>query len=217
MSLVQIHPLFAVPLGFARFPHADLLNPHLKALFLRREAEGRRSVEPSMRVLHALFESSFDVFGWTEPEVKTLREFCFAALYELIGSLNGYGPDDLKRIEIAADTWFHVTRKGGYFGFHNHPMASWSGVYCVDSGGIDPTSTSDDGALQFINPMQIANMFLDSGNRRFSSPYSMNNHAFKLEAGQLILFPSWLNHQVLPYQGDGQRITLAFNCWFKGP
>lgn len=44
----------------------------------------------------------------------------------------------------------------------------------------------------------------------------MGNQAFKLEAGQLVLFPSWLNHQVLPHQGDGERIAVAFNTWFAG-
>ena len=62
----------------------------------------------------------------------------------------------------------------------------------------------------------MAGMFLDSGNRRIGSPYGMANHAFKLEAGHLVLFPSWVNHQVLPYQGDGTRITVAFNAWFTG-
>lgn len=216
MSAVHIQPVFSVPMGFARFEHPDLLNPHLKSLFLRREAEGRRNVEPSMRVTHALFESRFDLFAWPDREILTLRDFCFTALYQLIAQLNRYTQEEIDKIKIASDSWFHITRKGGYFGFHNHPMASWSGVYCVDSGGIDPASTDDNGALQFINPNQLAGMFLDAGNRRIANPYGMGNQAFKLEAGQLVLFPSWLNHQVLPYQGDGERITVAFNTWFAG-
>ncbi|MDZ4350832.1 MAG: putative 2OG-Fe(II) oxygenase [Xanthomonadaceae bacterium] len=82
--------------------------------------------------------------------------------------------------------------------------------------GIDPASTDDNGALQFINPNQLAGIFLDAGNRRIANPYDMGNQAFKLEAGQLVLFPSWLNHQVLPHQGDGERIAVAFNTWFAG-
>lgn len=141
MSAVHIQPVFSVPMGFARFEHPDLLNPHLKSLFLRREAEGRRNVEPSMRVTHALFESRFDLFAWPDREILTLRDFCFTALYQLIAQLNRYTQEEIDKIKIASDSWFHITRKGGYFGFHNHPMASWSGVYCVDSGGIDPAST----------------------------------------------------------------------------
>ena len=32
--------------------------------------------------------------------------------------------------------------------------------------------------------------------------------------GQLVLFPSWVLHDVKPFEGEGERITVAFNCWF---
>jgi hypothetical protein len=28
----------------------------------------------------------------------------------------------------------------------------------------------------------------------------------------LALFPSWLLHHVTPFVGEGERITVAFNC-----
>ena len=37
----------------------------------------------------------------------------------------------------------------------------------------------------------------------------------KFEPGQLVLFPSWILHDVKPFEGEGERITVAFNCWFK--
>jgi len=30
--------------------------------------------------------------------------------------------------------------------------------------------------------------------------------------GRLILFPSWLYHQVNPYFGEGERISISFNA-----
>jgi len=35
--------------------------------------------------------------------------------------------------------------------------------------------------------------------------------AIEPEPGKLILFPSGMRHRVEPYQGDTQRITIAFN------
>jgi hypothetical protein len=29
-----------------------------------------------------------------------------------------------------------------------------------------------------------------------------------------VLFPSWLQHEVMPFYGSDERITIAFNCWF---
>jgi predicted 2-oxoglutarate/Fe(II)-dependent dioxygenase YbiX len=38
-----------------------------------------------------------------------------------------------------------------------------------------------------------------------------------LAAGELVIFPSWVLHDVKPFEGDGERITIAFNCWFNLP
>lgn len=31
------------------------------------------------------------------------------------------------------------------------------------------------------------------------------------KAGRLVMFPSWLMHQVRPYKGNAERISIAFN------
>ena len=31
-------------------------------------------------------------------------------------------------------------------------------------------------------------------------------------AGQLLLFPSWLAHQALPYDGELERVVVSFNA-----
>src|SRR3546814_11488253 len=98
---------------------------------LAREGQNRYS-EPgaTMKIGHGLCESTFRLFDWPERCVTQLRDFCWSSLYGLVGELNGYDDDFLRRLHINADAWFHITRNGGYFGLHNHPMASWSGVYC---------------------------------------------------------------------------------------
>ena len=213
--MFQITPAFAVPFVEALLPNADALNAELHALFVAREAEGAKYRNPatSMRINPGLFESDFTLFSWQDACVQTLRDFCWSALSRTIAQLNGYGPADMNRIAIRSHTWFHITRKGGYFGLHNHPMASWSGVYCVSSGTEDPAN-SESGVLHFSNPLQLANMFVDGGNHRIRAPYGMTGKSFKLRPGQLVLFPSWVNHEVLPFTGEGERITVAFNCWF---
>lgn len=54
-------------------------------------------------------------------------------------------------------------------------------------------------------------------NDRLRGAYSHAIQHFRLEAGQLILFPSWVLHDVKPFEGEGERITVAFNCWFHLP
>lgn len=209
-------PLFAVPFSLTRHPAPAALNTQLRALFLAREAEGERYANPTRMVdrnAH-LFESRFDLFDWPEACVQDLKKFCWGQLYRTIGEVNGYDLADLQRLHIADSTWFHVTRRGGYFGLHNHPMATWSGVYCVGAGGRAPDHP-DSGALVFVNPHATSQMFKDGSTLNMHRPYSTTAHRFRLEPGQLVLFPSWLLHEVRPFHGDGERITVAFNTWFR--
>jgi uncharacterized protein (TIGR02466 family) len=214
--MFQIVPAFAVPFIETDLPQCEALNAQLRELLLAREAAGERYRNPatSMRINPGLFESDFTLFAAPEPAIQQLREFCWGALSRAIAQLNGYSAAQMARLEIASHTWFHITRKGGYFGLHNHPMASWSGAYCVDAGegnGGHPES----GALHFANPLQLANMFVDAANNHIRAPYGMTGKTYHFRPGQLVLFPSWVNHEVLPFQGEGTRITVAFNCWFN--
>lgn len=214
--MFQVSPLFAVPMVEAQLPDAGPLNAQLRELFLARAAEGRRWANPasSMKVGSGLFESDFTVFSWPEPPVQALREFCWAALSRAIGQLGGFGAEQLARLQILSHTWFHITRHGGQFDLHNHAMASWSGVYCVDPGD-SPDEDPDSGALTFLNPMGLAGMFHDPANVRLRRPYGLGNINYRHQPGRLVLFPSWLFHMVQPYRGQRERITVAFNCWFK--
>ena len=145
-----------------------------------------------------------------------MKAFCWDQLLTLVGQLNGYDAPTLGRLEIYNDCWFHITRRGGFFGLHNHPNASWSGVYCVDPGRNDPDNSSS-GALSFVNPMLMNFMHVDAGNAKIQPPFRNHITTFSLAPGALILFPSFVLHDVKPFEGEGERITVAFNCWFKFP
>jgi uncharacterized protein (TIGR02466 family) len=163
-----------------------------------------------------LFESHFNLFRSSDPAIQELKIFCWDQLLALIGRLNGYDLATLHRLQIYNDCWFHVTRRGGFFGLHNHPNASWSGVYCVDPG-LHDSDKKDSGRLTFVNPTIMSAMHLDAGNDNMKLPYGYQVASLSLEAGQLVMFPSWVLHDVKPFEGEGERITIAFNCWFTLP
>ncbi len=214
--MADIVPFFATPFAFARLPDAASLNRELGALFIARAAEGAAQANPRPITQRnaATFESRFDLFrDPAEPAVRKLKEFCFGEMLRAVCELNSYDAATRSRLLVYNDAWFHVTRRGGFFGLHNHPNASWSGVYCVDPGRSD-ADHKDSGALCFVNPVLQSSMHLDAGNARFSGAFAGGVRILRLEAGQLVLFPSWVLHDVKPYEGDGERITVAFNCWF---
>lgn len=214
MSL-EISSVFAVPMAQEMHPSPEPLNSQLKALLLAREREGARyaNPNPSLKQQPGVYESDFNLFAWPEACVQQLRMFCWGALGRMIQTLNGYTQEEMQRLQIFSHTWFHVTRHGGFTILHNHPMASWSGVYCV-APGETPEDRPESGILRFHNPHHFSNYFTDAGNGQLQPPYHHGTWSIRFKAGQLVLFPSWLLHEVMPFYGQDERITIAFNCWF---
>lgn len=212
----QIAPAFAVPFVLCDHPDPAALNAQLRQLFLERESAGGAwaNPQPLVRRNEALWESNFQLFDWPDAPVAQLRDWCWQQLYRAIGELNGYTREELLRLHLAAESWFHITRKGGYFALHNHPMHSWSGVYCV-APGEDASGVEDSGLLSFVSPMAANTMYIDMAIARMSHPYAYGARNFRLRPGQLVMFPSWVLHEVRPYLGDGERITVAFNARFR--
>lgn len=213
--MADIVPFFATPFAFSRLPDPAGLNRELREIFLARAAEGGRQANPRPITQRnaTTFESHFDLFREPAPPVQRLKDFCFAEMLRVVCELNGYDAAMRARLLIYNDAWFHVSRRGGFFGLHNHPNASWSGVYCVDPGRSD-ADKKESGALCFVNPVLQASMHLDAGNAGFSGAFAGGVRNLRMEAGQLVLFPSWVLHDVKPFEGEGERITVAFNCWF---
>jgi uncharacterized protein (TIGR02466 family) len=217
MQPPELVNMFAVPFSFSRYEAHSPLNAALKRHIFAQESSGvAANPRPLTQRNDALFESHFNLFRDRDPAVQELKRFCWDQLLALIGRLNGYDLPTLHRLQIFNDCWFHVTRRGGYFGLHNHPNASWSGVYCVDPGRSDADKT-DSGALSFVNPMLTSVMHIDAGVAQMQLPHGPQIASLSLEAGQLVMFPSWVLHDVKPFQGEGERITIAFNCWFTLP
>lgn len=213
--MVQVQPFFAVPFGFAQLENCAALNAELRALFLQRAAEGSKYANPRPLTQRngQVFESEFQLFRAPDPAVQKLKEYCWSNLLSLIAELNRYDEQTMRRLLIYSDSWFHVTRRGGFFGLHNHPNASWSGVYCVSPGRHDPDK-ADSGLLSFVNPATMGAMHTDAANANVRGSFGTGIRHVKFEAGQLVLFPSWILHDVKPFEGEGERITVAFNCWF---
>lgn len=212
---VNVHSAFAVPFGDARHPGADSLNPRLCETILRLESGGNafRNTTPAVQQPAGLFESAFEFFAVDDPAVQELRAWCWSVLGEFLRGVNPHFASAAD-VRIRSQTWFHVTRTGGYFGYHNHPMASWSAVYCVADGAPAP-EVENNGSLVFPHPLACANSYLDIANASLRWPFSQGNYVMRLAPGQLVIFPSWLGHYVTPFTGDAERITVAFNAWFS--
>jgi hypothetical protein len=160
-----------------------------------------------------MFESRFNLFRWPETCVQELRAFVLDAVFSTVLEASTLSPAELGRLTMHNHTWFHVTRYAGSFVAHNHPLASWSAVYCVTAGEPVPDQPGS-GVLRFLDPRAGAEGYVDGGNRALRAPFALKAREVRLEEGQVIVFPSFIFHEVAPFYGPGIRVTVATNCWF---
>ena len=207
----QVFPIFAVPMLEARMPGAERINADLRRLFLELEGQGEMHRDKVARdTLSRVFESNFYLHTRKEPAVAALFGFIDGILRDMVAGLSG-GSIRSGDLALEYSMWFHVTRTGGYQGTHNHPNASWSGIYCVDPG--DAEQDSDSGVVRFRDPRAGAEMYKDPANEAMVFPYQVQPVQRIHKAGSLIVFPSYLYHEIFVYRGQRPRIIVAFNSW----
>ena len=131
---MQILQLFSVPLVEFTHHEAESLCPGLASFFLAHEDDRFRDDRKRDTQLGPVFETRFDLFYWKDPEVQPMVEFIHGAVARTVARLNGYTAKQMESLKFEYHAWFHVTRTGGFQGTHNHPNASWSGIFCIDPG-----------------------------------------------------------------------------------
>ena len=96
--------------------------------------------------------------------------------------------------------WVNVMPKNCYHAFHLHPLSVVSGTYYVSV----PSSASP---LRVEDPRSA--MFMGSPPRKIQ-------YDLKPKKGDVILFESWLKHEVPPHQSEKPRISVSFNYEWVG-
>ena len=199
---MKIGYLFSVPLVEFRMDNHEGLCEQLTTLFLQK-AEQDDGVRNEIRrdTQHGeLFESKFDLFHWQDEPVKELAKFCHRALASTIFELSDYSEDEFSKLVFDYHAWFHVTKNGGFQALHHHQNASWSGIFCVDPGD-SPQEFPYSGAVRFYDARGFADQYRDAGNNRLKLPAKFGGYQIDHEAGRLLIFPSYVDHEIFPLYG----------------
>ncbi len=105
------------------------------------------------------------------------------------------------------DCWVNVMTRQVVHGLHLHPLATVSGTYYVRT----PRGCS---GLKFEDPR--LDRFMAAPPRKTRA--RRENRAWvtiPAEQGRLVLFESWLRHEVAPNPTEAERISISFNySWF---
>ncbi len=207
----SITPMYAVPMMHCQLPAHASLNADLKRLFLGLEAEGDKHRDREQRDTQVgVFESNFHLHDRPEPCVSVLFGHIRQMLFRFIQGINAYSDAEMANIHLDMHSWFHVTRNGGFQSAHTHPNASWSAIYCVDPGDSEDPSS---GIVRIHDPKNDSLMYMDPANARLQPPYRLGAWQLTHAAGQMVVFPSYLLHEVFPYTGQRPRIVVALNAW----
>jgi uncharacterized protein (TIGR02466 family) len=105
------------------------------------------------------------------------------------------------------DCWVNIMGPGAAHGSHLHPLATLSGTYYVSVPRGAP-------GLKFEDP-RLAR-FMAAPPRLRRAPREQQPWVIvPARAGALLLFESWLRHEVPAQLGAGERISVSFNYnWF---
>ena len=102
-------------------------------------------------------------------------------------------------------SWLNYTEVGEFHHSHNHLNSYLSGVFYVDA-----KKEVDEIVFNKPNNRQLA-LTVTKPN-----PFNAMSCGLSVKTGDVILFPSTLEHEVLPKKGTDLCISLSFNVFVKG-
>ena len=102
---------------------------------------------------------------------------------------------------MLAQSWANVNRNGHYNINHDHGGSQWSCAYYVTETYTAP--------LYFIDPR--VRIYMDNSNLFLKNKYYNTLGSEKSMPGEVIFFPSWLEHAVAKNSTDNPRISISCN------
>ncbi len=186
-----------------------LILNYLESLHKQQKQRIASGIAIGAKSGQGIYESGFDLFQQPDPSLQKLVKFIESSLRIAVSIANGQQahPQDLQ-IEFV-DSWYHISNDGGFHDAHVHHGCSWCGIFYLEIGssGQRIDNGAPNGGSRFYCPFGLGGGYRDYGNKYLSSSVDP-----PMENGQLILFPSFLQHSGLPYAGEKNRVVIAFNA-----
>ena len=194
ISRGNVQKLFPTPVVTDELRGADALNAELEKLILGRQANDAG---------HQLsnrggWQSEHDFARWGgEPAKRLIRHALELADSHTVGGGGG-------KSRWRCEAWANVSESGHFNMPHVHSATFWSAVYYVSVG------KGEGGELVLHDP-RMPGLIMHAPNLRFRGTGPDVTAKIEPKAGLMILFPGWLSHSVEPWQGTGNRISVAMN------
>lgn len=197
----------------------EALNARLAAIVLEQEAKIRATYAPTLVAGIAdgltAYWQKFNVLKWDCPEIRVFREIVLSGLRQWLALIGNPDSSDLQVAGISC--WANVLRFGERLTMHHHDPAFVSAHYTVQSGfeGAADAGLIDSGYTVYFRP-GFADRSHGGDASMAASPWD-DDWAIGRPAvpGRLFFFPSFIRHEVRPYLGSTQRISIAMDVFLK--
>lgn len=182
------------------YPDIETFNAALESAVF---ADPTLRRDPNHRSCH-FADQTDDMFQNPQGPIAALKETVFDAAGDYRGRLDRQAEQPfLANPEPDSELvgWATVMGAGGHQTAHIHPTSWLSGVYYVTVPGlVQQRRNTPQGWIEFGRPPT-----------HYPTTVEPDTKLIEPEAGKLILFPSYLYHQTVPYDDDATRISIAFD------
>jgi hypothetical protein len=205
-----VMPILATPLGIATIPDAAQFNGELCTLFMQRATAGFGTGRGDpLRIC-----GSDDLMEWPEAPVGRLRSAMVGAVYQFVGSVSEIAEPHLRACKLEARAWFTLIRPNGRVPAANYPLTTWCAIYCV--AAPRPVDERADSGIVRLYESRLGTTFQDATNAAMRIPYSQAHYAWRPVAGQLVIFPGSLTHEVAPLRAASELVLVTARFRFVG-
>jgi len=205
----QLTPIFPTTILKRRLDGMEDANRQLAAMML--QLEKTEANEAAGYSTAGGFQTSKELLSPRHPQAanpglaalkdhiaKGLKDYSSVLIRQECSSLP-------TRVNFNMWGWGVVLRQGNWQLLHVHSAAHVSGVYYI---ATPPQLLRPDnrmgGQIAFNDPRPRASM------AQLPNRYTAYHEA--PVPGDMVLFPSWLEHSVMPFEGPGERICIAFDA-----
>ena len=207
-----------VPLATHLCPDAANINPTLARVFRALRATEALNNPDSQAVVQEFYASNDQLLKRVDlQEFKQLIQFFAHSLQQTVSAVNkDTWPKEKISLQLEIlGCWFQIQNGMAFHDVHTHGNCSWSGVYYVQIDRTEkrishPAMGEQNGVTRFYGPYSQwqAGAHMDIGNAYLQK----NTLDVEPEEGKLVLFPAYLPHKAMPYEGDLDRIIVSFNA-----
>jgi hypothetical protein len=193
--------------------NSDELNSQLAQVILTNEYTTRLKMRDKPNALPAGYVSN--LLKWKEPSVAEFRDVLLDSVRRYIGMVGDTTSPEMKIAGIGC--WANVLRSGEGLGIHHHDPGFISGHYQVRSGNV----AGDGAAGESGHTVYFRPGFLDRCHGVDAAVTASNlwdrdwRLAIPAQEGRMFLFPSYVRHEVRPYIGLSERISIAFDIFVQ--